>query len=75
MISSIFSSSSKESTPFPLTSNPPMYFISEKFPFITSNLTSFISFSTNKALDLVANTPTGSNTTGLLNLLAIFPAF
>ena len=51
-----------------------MNFISATLPFITSNFISFKSLFTKFILVLVAKTPTGSNTTRLLNLLAAFPA-
>jgi len=66
--------SSKESTPFPFTSKPPKNCISDMLPLITSNLTSLSNLLVNSLLALVANTPTGSSITGLLYLLAVFPA-
>ena len=72
--SDISSPSSKESTPFPLTSSPPINFISAIFPLTTSNLISSNNLFVKFVLVFVAKTPTGSNITGLLNLLAAFPA-
>ena len=66
--------SSNESTPFPFTFKPPKNWISDIFPLTTSNLTSFNNLFVISVLAFVANTPTGSNITGLLYLFAALPA-
>ena len=58
--------SSNESTPFPATSSPPINLISDMFPRTTVKFTSFNNLLVSSPLALLAKTPTGSSTTGLL---------
>ena len=72
--SSATTSAESASTPFVVPLPAARVFISEIFPRMTANLTSFKSFKAVSVLSFEAPAPTGSRTTGSPSPLAFFPA-